>query len=56
MFFGRWCRRYAAHLAAVVAAFQTSARVNAACFSAVSVVVMLAIKLVLVSSFALRMG
>ena len=31
--FSRWCRRYAANLIAVGAAFYTTARVNAAVFS-----------------------
>ena len=39
--FGRWCRRYAVHFTAVGAAFYTTARVNAARFSAVCVGVML---------------
>ena len=33
MFFSRWCRRYAALLTAVGAAFYSTARVNAARFS-----------------------
>ena len=38
VFFSRWCRRYAAHFAAVGAAFYTTPRVNAALFfSAVGV-------------------
>ena len=35
--FSRWCRRYAAYFSAVGAAFCTTARVNAARFSAVGV-------------------
>ena len=35
MFFGRWCRRYAAHFNTIGAAFYTTARVNVARFSAV---------------------
>ena len=35
MFFGRWCICYAAHFYTVGAAFYTTARVNAARFSAV---------------------
>ena len=35
MFFGRWCRRCAAHFSAVSDAFDATARVNAARFSAV---------------------
>ena len=38
--FSRWCRRYAAHFTAVGAVY-TTARVNAARFSAVGVSVML---------------
>ena len=52
--FSRWCRRYAAHFTAVGAAFYTTARVNAARFSAVGVVVMLAILLLFVSPFTLK--
>ena len=35
MFYGRLCRRYAAHFNAIGAAFYATARVNAARFSAV---------------------
>ena len=35
MFYGRWCRRYAAHFNAVGAAFYATAKVNVARFSAV---------------------
>ena len=45
--FSRWCRRYAAHFTAFGAAFYTTARVNAARFSAVGVGVMLPILLLL---------
>ena len=41
--FSRWCRGYAAYFAAVGAVVQTTARVNVARFSAVSVSVMLPI-------------
>ena len=47
----RWCRRYAAHFTAVRAAFYTTAGLNAACFSAVGVGVMLPISLLLVTPF-----
>ena len=50
-FLGRWCRRYAAHFAAVSAAFYTTARVNAARFSAVGVGAMVTIVLLLVANF-----
>ena len=55
-FFGRWCRRYADHFTAVGAAFHTTARVNAACFSAVGVGVILPLLLLLVPPFTLRLG
>ena len=54
--FSRWCRRHATHFTAVGAAFYTTARVNAARFSAVGVGVMLPILLLLVSPFTLRLG
>ena len=54
--FSRWWKRYTAHLTAVCAAFYTTARVNAARFSAVGVVVMLPIFPLLVRPFALRLG
>ena len=41
LFFGRWCWRYATHFTPVGAAFYTTSRVNAACFLAVGVGVML---------------
>ena len=56
VFFSRWCRRYAAHFTAVDAAFYTTARVNAARFSAVGVGVRLHILLLLVPPFTLRLG
>ena len=48
MFFSRWCRRHPAHFTAVGAAFYTTARVNAAGFTAAGVGVMLPILLLLV--------
>ena len=54
--FSRWCRRHAADFTAVGAAFYTTARVNAARFSAVRVGVMLPILLLLVPPFTLRRG
>ena len=48
--------RYDAHLTAVGAAFHTTARVNAAPFSAVGVGVMLPILLLLVLPFTLLRG
>ena len=54
--FTRWCRRYAAVFTAVSATFYTTARVNAARFSAVCVGVMLPILLLLVPPFTLRRG
>ena len=54
--FGHWCRRYAAHFTAVGTALDTTARVNAARFSAVGVGVMLAILLLLVPPLTLRLG
>ena len=52
--FSRWCRRYAAHFTAVGAAFYTTAKVNAARFSAVGVGIMLPILLLLVTPIKLR--
>ena len=49
--FSRWCRGYAVYFAAVGAAFYTTARLNAARFSAVSVGVVLPILLLLVPPF-----
>ena len=51
-----WCTRYAAHFTAVGAAFDATARVNAARFSAVGVGVMLPILLLLVPVLKLRLG
>ena len=55
-FFRRWCRRYAADLIAVGAAFYTTSRVNASRFRAVGVGDMLRILLLLVTPFTLRRG
>ena len=52
--FNRWCRRYAAHFTAVGAAFYTTAKVNAARYSAVGVGIMLPILLLLVPPIKLR--
>ena len=50
------CRRWAAHFNAVGAVFYTTAKVNAARFSAVGVGVMLPIFLLFVAPFTLRRG
>ena len=50
------CRRHAAYFTAVDAAFYTTARVNAARFSAVDVGVMLAIVLLSVPPWTLQLG
>ena len=50
----RWSRRYAAHLTAVGVAFRTTARVNAAYFSAVGIGVFQPILLLLVPPLTLR--
>ena len=54
-FFG-WYRRSVAQFTAVGAAFHTTVRVNAACFSAVGVGVMLPILLLLVPPLTQRRG
>ena len=54
MFFGRWCRRYAALFAAVRGTFYTTARVNAARFKAGGVGGMLPNLLLLVPPFTQR--
>ena len=54
--YGRWCRRHAAHFTAVDAAFHTTAKVNAARFTAVGVGVMLPILLLLMPPFTLQLG
>ena len=51
---GRWCRRYAAHFTAAGATFYTTAKANAARFSAVGVGAMLLILLLLVPPFTQR--
>ena len=52
----RWYRRYSAHLTPVGVAFRTTARVNAAYFSAVGIGVILPILLLLVPPLTLRLG
>ena len=56
MFLSCWVWRFAAHFAAVGATFYTTARLNAARFSAVSVSVILPISLLLIPLFTLRLG
>ena len=55
-FFGRWCRRYAAHFTAVGVVFDATARVNAARFSAVGVGGTLPIVLLVGPPLTLRLG
>ena len=55
-FCSRWCRRYAADLVAVGAAFYTTARVNAVRISAVGVADILSILLLLVPPFTIGRG
>ena len=55
-FFIRWCRRYAAHFTAVGATLHTTARVNAARFSAVGAGVVLPILLLVTPPLTLRLG